>query len=169
MQWIRSKQKHMAKVPAFIDANALDKKKGSGYPHIYRKEIMGRARAKLGDQFGLTQFGVNMVTLDPGSWSSHRHWHAAEDEFIHVIDGEVTLVNDEGAHILGPGMCAGFKAGSGSGHQLQNNSTKPCTYLEVGTRAAADEVTYSDIDMKAIKAPGGEWRFTKRDGTEFLT
>jgi uncharacterized cupin superfamily protein len=159
----------MAKVRAFIDANAVEKKQGSGYPDIYRKQVIGRARARLGDRFGLTQFGVNMVTLEPGTWSSHRHWHVAEDEFIHVIDGEVTLVDDEGAHILGPGMCAGFKAGIANGHQLQNNSTRPCIYLEVGTRADTDEVTYSDIDMKAIKAPGGDWRFTKKDGTEFPT
>jgi uncharacterized cupin superfamily protein len=157
----------MAKPPSILDANAVPKKRGSGYPEIHRKEVMGRARAKLGDHFSLTQFGVNIVTLDPGTWSSHRHWHATEDEFIHVLDGEVTLVDDEGAHVLGPGMCAGFKAGSGNGHQLQNKSAKPCTYLEVGTRADADEVTYSDIDMKALKSKGGDWRFVKKDGTDF--
>jgi uncharacterized cupin superfamily protein len=156
----------MAKAPAVVDANAIEKKQSSGYPEIYRKEVEGRARARLGDLFGLTQFGVNIVTLDPGSWSSHRHWHDKEDEFIYIVEGEVTLVDDDGAHLLKPGMCAGFKAGSGNGHHLQNNSKSPCTYLEVGTRSASDEVTYSDIDMKAVKVDGEGWRFVKKDGTK---
>jgi uncharacterized cupin superfamily protein len=159
----------MSKRPSTIDANTLEMKRGSSYPEVYRNDVLGRSRAKLGDQFGLTQFGVNIVTLDPGSWSSHRHWHATEDEFIHVLDGEVTLIDDGGAHTLSPGMCAGFRAGNGNGHQLQNNSSKPCTYLEVGTRAEADEVTYSDIDMRALKVKGGGWRFVKKNGTEFPT
>jgi uncharacterized cupin superfamily protein len=157
----------MTKVPAVVDANAVEKKRGSGYPEIYRNQVKDRARARLGDLFGLTQFGVNIVTLEPGSWSSHRHWHGKEDEFIYVVEGEVTLVDDDGPHVLRPGMCAGFKAGSGNGHHLQNNSKAPCTYLEVGTRADVDSVTYSDIDMKAVKARGGNWKFVKKDGTEF--
>jgi uncharacterized cupin superfamily protein len=154
----------MAKTPAVVDTNAIEKKQSSGYPEIYRKEVQGRARAKLGDMFDLTQFGVNIVTLDPGSWSSHRHWHHMEDEFIYVVEGEVTLVDHTGAHLLKPGMCAGFKSASGNGHHLRNNSMALCTYLEVGTRADADEVTYSDIDMKAVKVDGEGWRFVKKDG-----
>jgi uncharacterized cupin superfamily protein len=157
----------MAKSPAVIDTNTVEKRRSSGYPEVHKKEVMGCARARLGDLFDLTQFGVNMVTLEPGSWSSHRHWHDKEDEFIYVVEGEVTLVDNTGPHLLKRGMCAGFKAGNGNGHHLQNNSKAPCTYLEVGTRAPSDVVMYSDIDMKAVSAEGGGWRFVKKDGSAF--
>ncbi len=157
----------MAKHPSFIDALTQEHRGGSGYPPAHAREVEGRARARLGDQFGLTQFGVNIVSLQPGAWSSQRHWHANEDEFIHVLSGEITLVNDEGAHILKPGMCAGFKAGNGNGHHLQNNTGSIATYLEVGSRANSDLVQYSDIDMQAIKEPGKNWRFVKKDGSGF--
>jgi uncharacterized cupin superfamily protein len=157
----------MPRHPSFIDALAQEQKSGSGYPGGFAKEVEGRERARLGDHFGLTQFGVNIVTLQSGSWSSHRHWHANEDEFIHVLTGEITLIDDEGAHILKPGMCAGFKAGNGNGHHLQNNTTAPACYLEVGTRANSDHVAYPDIDMQAIKEPGKSWRFVRKDGSGF--
>jgi uncharacterized cupin superfamily protein len=157
----------MSKAPSFIDTSKLEKKGGSGYPEQYRGQVINRARARIGDLFGLTQFGVNIVTLPPGSWSSHRHWHQNEDEFIHVLEGEITLVDDDGAHHLTPGMCAGFKAGNGNGHHLQNNSTAPATYLEVGTRSTSDRVVYPDVDMQAIKSPGESWRFVKKDGSAF--
>jgi uncharacterized cupin superfamily protein len=94
-----------------VDALSLPQKSGSLYPDEYRHEVDGRSKARLGDLFGLTQFGVNVTTLAPGSWSAHRHWHEEEDEFIYVISGELVLVDDAGEHVLKPGMCAGFKAG----------------------------------------------------------
>jgi uncharacterized cupin superfamily protein len=99
------------KKPVVIAAD-VPRKTSTGYPAPYRDKVAGRARAALGNLFGLDQFGVNIVTLDPGSWSSFRHWHQTEDEFVYVLDGEVVLANDAGDHVMTAGMCAGFKAGA---------------------------------------------------------
>jgi uncharacterized cupin superfamily protein len=156
----------MPKPPSIIDGLAVRKKTGSTYPDQYRSQVVARARARLGDLFDLTQFGVNIVTLPPGAWSSHRHWHAQEDEFVYVLEGELTLVDDAGEHEMKPGMCAGFKANNRNGHHLKNQSPKPATYLEVGARLDSDHVTYSDIDMQAVKEQG-PWQFIKKDGSKF--
>jgi uncharacterized cupin superfamily protein len=142
------------------------RKTGSGYPTPYNDAVKGRARAVLGNLFGLDQFGVNVVTLAPGAWSSQRHWHEGEDEFVYVLEGELVLVDDAGEHGMTPGMCAGFKAGIGNGHHLKNLSDTPASYLEIGTRLQADKAHYSDIDMVAIKE-GGAFRFVKKDGGGF--
>jgi uncharacterized cupin superfamily protein len=153
--------------PSTVIVKNLPTKSSSGYPPPYNKNVEGRSRwAGLGDVFGLDQFGVNVVTLQPGAWSSHRHWHMQEDEFVYVLEGEVTLADDAGDHVMTPGMCAGFKANNGNGHHLKNLSDKPAVYLEVGSRKASDHVTYSDIDMLALK-DGGPWRFVKKDGSGF--
>jgi uncharacterized cupin superfamily protein len=157
----------MSKYPSAVDTSTLPRTTGSGYPEQHCSEVMNRARARLGDVFGLTQFGVNIVTLPPGTWSSHRHWHETEDELIHVLDGSILLVDDLGEHLLTAGMCAGFKAGNGNGHHLRNVSDAPATYLEVGTRQNSDRVMYSDIDMQALKEPGKNWVFVKTDGSGF--
>jgi uncharacterized cupin superfamily protein len=102
--------------------------------------------------------------MQPGAWSAHRHWHEREDEFIYVLDGEITLVNDQGEHKLMPGMCAGFKAGDPNGHKLVNKTGTVVTYLEVGTRYPEEVAHYSDIDMKAVKS-GGKFAFTRKDGS----
>jgi uncharacterized cupin superfamily protein len=154
------------KKPAVVDSTELVRKTGSGYPPPYNAPVLNRARAVLGNLFDLDQFGVNLVTLPPGAWSSQRHWHETEDEFVYVLDGEITLGDDAGDHLMTTGMCAGFKANSGNGHHLKNLSSKSATYLEVGSRKPADNVMYSDIDMKAVK-DGGPWRFIKRDGSAF--
>jgi uncharacterized cupin superfamily protein len=154
------------KYPAAIDALAVEKKTGSVYPAPLNEAVKGRARARLGDLFGLDQFGVNLVTLAPGAWSSHRHHHQTEDEFIYVLEGEVVLRDDDGEHVLKPGMCAGFKASSGIGHHLKNHGSAPVTYLEIGSRLAKDRVTYPDVDMRAEK-DDGTWRITKKDGSAF--
>ena len=154
------------KFPATIDCAKVERRSGSRYPEIYRGEVAARSAAALGTLFGLEQFGVNIVTLEAGAWSSHRHAHQTEDEFVYVIDGELILADDAGDHLMTAGMCAGFKAGTGNGHHLKNLSDKPASFLVAGTRANADHVTYSDIDMLAIK-DGGPWRFTKKDGSAF--
>ena len=109
---------------------------------------------------------MNLTTLAPGSWSSQRHWHEKEDEFVYVVDGEITLVDDAGEHVLKPGMCAGFKAGSPNGHHLVNRSSVPATYVEIGTRSADEKSHYPDVDMKAAKVDG-KWVLTKKDGSGF--
>jgi uncharacterized cupin superfamily protein len=153
--------------PATVLVQDLPTKKGSGYPPPHNKNVEGRSRwAGLGDVFGLDQFGVNVVTLEPGAWSSQRHWHAEEDEFVYVLKGEVTLGDDSGDHLMTAGMCAGFKSNNGNGHHLKNLSGKPAVYLEIGSRKTKDSVTYGDIDMMAVK-DGGPWKFTKKDGSSF--
>ncbi|MFN0191228.1 MAG: cupin domain-containing protein [Aestuariivirga sp.] len=136
------------------------------YPPEYAAALAGRAKRALGDQFGLTQFGVNLTTLAPGSWSAERHWHEKEDEFIYVLDGELTLVDDHGEHPLTPGMCAGFKAGVPNGHKLVNTSKSPATYLELGTRSSDERSHYPEADMQGIKTDG-KWQILHKDGMPY--
>jgi uncharacterized cupin superfamily protein len=154
------------KMPSVVSVTDLPVRTGSSYPPVYAKVVTGRSSAALGSPFDLTQFGVNIVTLDPGAWSSQRHWHETEDEFVYALTGEMVLIDDHGRHVLRPGQCAGFKAGNGNGHHIVNESDKPASFLVVGTKAQVDQVTYSDIDMKAEKN-NGPWSFTKRDGSAF--
>jgi uncharacterized cupin superfamily protein len=151
---------------AFITAADIEPRKITAYPAKYADVVKGRAKASLGDQFGLTQFGVNYTTLEPGAWSAQRHWHAHEDEFVMVLEGAVTLVNDEGRHKLTAGMCAGFKAGVANGHCLVNEGSTPARILEVGTRSPVELASYPDIDMKAEKS-GGKFVMTRKDGSAF--
>jgi uncharacterized cupin superfamily protein len=139
---------------------------GSIYPAPFGAKLAGREKRALGDALELTQFGVNLVTLPPGAWSSQRHWHAHEDEFIYVLQGEVTLVTDTGQKTLTAGMAAGFPAGKADGHHLINQSDKPALCLEVGTRAGNEVAQYSDIDMVARKE-GGRFVFTHKNGDPY--
>jgi uncharacterized cupin superfamily protein len=144
-----------------IDVEALELRSGSNYPHPFRDICLGATWRKLGDAAGLTDFGVNLTRLPPGKWSSQRHWHTHEDEFVLMLEGEVVLVEDDGETILRPGDCAGWKAGVQNGHCLQNRSGADAVYLEVGSRKPdADECDYPDIDM--VTGPGG---YQHRDGT----
>jgi uncharacterized cupin superfamily protein len=129
---------------------------GARYPSPYDEPCAGRLRRCIGDLAGLTQFGVNLTRLAPGCWSSQRHWHTAEDEFVFVVAGEVVLVTDSGEEILHTGECAGFAAGGADGHHLQNRSDRDALVLEIGTRRPdADEVFYPDIDLQVLKGRAG--------------
>jgi uncharacterized cupin superfamily protein len=150
------------KAPAF-DPAELPEVSSSGYPEPYRSRVAGRHRRRLGDHAGLKNFGVNLTRLDPGSESSMRHWHVKQDEFIYVLEGELTLVTDAGRQTLRAGMAAGFAAGSGDGHQLVNEGKRPAVYLEIGDRTAGDGVTYTDVDL-AARMVDGKWTFTRKDG-----
>jgi uncharacterized cupin superfamily protein len=154
------------KPPSAIKATDAPKRTGSRYPAPFNEQCQARSKAILGDVFGLDQFGVNLVTLEPGAWSSHRHWHEVEDEFIFVIAGDITLCDDAGEHLLSPGMCAGFKAGNGNGHCLKNLTNKPVVYLEVGTRSQNETAWYSDIDMK-VTLVNRVMTYRKKDGTPY--
>jgi uncharacterized cupin superfamily protein len=147
----------------WLDAMSVVPRRGSLYPPPFGEQLAGREKRALGDALGLSQFGVNLVTLAPGAWSSQRHWHAQEDEFIYVLEGEVTLVTDAGENVLGPGMAAGFPAGKADGHHLINRSDKPVHYLEAGTRAETEVAQYSDIDLMARKE-NGRFVFTRKNG-----
>jgi uncharacterized cupin superfamily protein len=146
-----------------IDINSVPGLKGSSYPPPFHLKAADRIKQKIGDAGGLSDFGVNLMSLPPGAWSSQRHWHSAEDEFIFVIDGEVTLITDKGEEILRAGDCAAFAKGIAGGHHLVNKSHATARVLEVGTRSTDDICTYSDIDMKVDEAHG----YTHKDGTPY--
>jgi uncharacterized cupin superfamily protein len=148
-----------------IDIEAAPTRFGTGYPPPYDEPCAGRRRWKLGDAAGLTQFGVNLLRLPAGQWSSQRHWHLAEDEFVMVLQGEVVLVTDDGEELLRAGDCAGFKAGEANGHHLQNRSGAEALLLEVGSRRpGADAGVYPDIDLAL---PLGADGYQHKDGTPY--
>ena len=149
-----------------IDPAALEPVVGTLYPPPFDAPCRARERTKLGDAAGLTQFGVNLLRLPPGAWSSQRHWHTGSDEFVYVLSGEVILVSGGGEEILRAGDAAGFKAGDTNGHCLQNRSDREARLLEIGTRVADDTGHYSDIDMVA-PADGKPAMYTHRDGAPY--
>jgi uncharacterized cupin superfamily protein len=133
------------------------------YPDPFFKVVVGRERKRLGNAVGLGQFGVNLTTLEPGAWSSQRHWHQMEDEFIYVLSGELVLCEDGGEVVLKSGDAAGFKANSGNGHCLINRTAHDAVYIEVGTRSVDERVVYSDIDMVLERDKGGS-RYMRKSG-----
>ena len=149
-----------------IDVAALPSIVGTLYPPPYDEPCLTRERKRLGDVAGLTQYGVNLLRLPPGAWSSQRHWHTGGDEFIYVLAGEVTLVTDTGDETLRAGDAAGFKAGDKNGHCLQNRSRDDVTVLEIGSRIPGEAAYYPDIDLAAIGA-AGPTRYAHRDGTPY--
>jgi uncharacterized cupin superfamily protein len=148
-----------------IDVQAVPVVTGSRYPAPFDAPCATRTRQRLGDAASLSDFGVNLLRLPAGAWSSQRHWHSAEDEFIYVLAGEVVLVTDAGEENLCAGDCAGFKAGVQDGHHLLNQSAHEAVVLEIGARKLEeDEGEYSDIDLRFLKGRAG---FAKKDGTPF--
>ena len=147
-----------------IDTNTVPARKGSGYPRPFDEPCAARTRRRLGDAGGLRDFGVNLMTLPPGGWSSQRHWHSHEDEFVYLLEGELALIEDGGETVLRAGDCAAFPKGTGNGHHLVNKSTAMAVYLEVGSRNPLDLTTCCDIDMKSANADG---RFVHKDGTPY--
>ncbi len=151
-----------------LDPMDIDAPRGTNYPPPFDTHVKERQKRRLGDEFGLTNFGVNMVTLEPGSWSSQRHWHSKQDELLYVISGTLTLITDEGEQDLGPGSIAGFKAGDENGHHLVNKSAADAIYLEVGDRSKGDIGEYPDIDMRTSVDENGEFAgFKHKDGTPY--
>ena len=149
-----------------LDPGVVRARTGSSYPEPFRKLAEGRSKRALGDALGLKTFGVNLTRLGPGGWSSIRHWHSRQDEFIYVLEGELTLVTDDGEQTLTPGLAAGFPAGRANGHHLINKSDRDAAYLEVGDRLPGDEVVYPDVDLLVLDRPGGKV-FTNRKGEPY--
>jgi uncharacterized cupin superfamily protein len=147
-----------------IDLASVPVRKGSGYPAPFDTPCAARTRRRLGDAGGLRDFGVNLMSLPPGGWSSQRHWHSGEDEFVYVLEGELTLVEDEGETLLHAGEGAAFPKGTGNGHHLKNQSSVTAVYLEVGSRDPNDLTTCSDVDMMSSNADG---KFVHKDGTPY--
>jgi uncharacterized cupin superfamily protein len=155
----------MADTPIAIAARDAPSKGPSGYPEDLRRKVEGRQKQVLGEVFGLRNFGVNLTTLAPGAASALRHAHRTQDEFVYILEGEPTLVTDAGDTMLEPGMCAGFRAGTGDAHCLVNRTDRPVVYLEVGDRSAGDDVVYPDDDLHAAMGPDGKWRYSRKDGS----
>lgn len=154
----------MAEHPIAIDATQAPRRTTpSNYPEPFASRMTDRIKQPLGNLFGLTNFGVNLTRLKAGGISALRHAHTRQDEFIYVLEGRPTLVTDEGKTRLSPGMCAGFKAGTGNGHHLINETGEDAVYLEIGDRTAGDEASYPDDDLRAAMVEG-KWIFTHKDG-----
>jgi uncharacterized cupin superfamily protein len=147
-----------------IDIAAVPRIKGVGYPPPFAALSAQRVRQRLGNAGGLADFGVNLMRLPAGNWSSQRHWHSHEDEFVYVLEGELTLIEDDGEIVLSAGDCAAFPKNSGDGHHLINRSDVTAVYLEVGSRQPADVTTCSDIDRMSTNADG---RFVHKDGAPY--
>jgi uncharacterized cupin superfamily protein len=154
------------KPEAVIASEVAPRAKPSNYPEPFASQVAGREKRQLGEVFGLANFGVNLTHMVPGSISALRHSHSRQDEFIYILEGTPTLLTESGETQLAPGMCAGFKAGSGGGHQLANRSSEVVVYLEVGDRTAGDSVFYPDDDIEAYLENGG-WRFRHKNGQPY--
>jgi len=156
------KQNPIAVAAAEVPARS----KPTAYPEPFASRMAGREKRSLGDVFGLSNFGVNLTRLAPKAVSALRHAHTRQDEFIYILQGRPTLHTDEGRTQLAPGMCAGFKAGTGNGHRLINETTEEVVYLEVGDRTPGDEGSYPDDDLKALLVDG-KWSFVHKDGAPY--
>src|SRR5271165_554872 len=151
---------------AVVAAEAPPRAKSSNYPEPFASRMGKRDKRPLGDLFGLTNFGVNLTRLAPGGSSALRHAHAKQDEFVYILEGRPTLITDDGRTPLDPGMCAGFKGGSGDAHHLVNETEEDVVYLEIGDRTPGDGVVYPDDDL-AAQAVDGKWRFIHKDGAPY--
>jgi uncharacterized cupin superfamily protein len=145
-----------------VDISAVPVRVGAGYPDPFNEAFAGRTRRRLGDFGGIEAFGVNLMTLPPGKWSNQRHWHSHEDEFVFVLEEELTFVENDGETKLGVGDCAAFPKGSGNGHHLENRGAAVAVYLEVGSRHPDDLTTCADIDVMSSNRDGA---FVRKDGT----
>ncbi|HEY1753183.1 MAG TPA: cupin domain-containing protein [Caulobacteraceae bacterium] len=147
-----------------IDIAAVPRRQGVGYPAPFDAPCAERIRQRLGDAGGLKDFGVNLMRLPPGGWSSQRHWHSHEDELVYVLEGELVLIEDGGETVLRAGDCACFPKNTGDGHHMINRSDRLAIYLEVGSRHPDDLTTCSDIDLKSASSDG---RFVHKDGSPY--
>lgn len=151
---------------AIVASQAPPRTKPSIYPELFASRMAGREKRPLGDLFGLTNFGVNLVRLMPGAGSALRHAHSRQDEFVYILQGHAVLITDAGETQLSAGMCAGFKSGTGNAHQLLNRSGEEVIYLEVGDRSAGDTVVYPDDDLQGALVEG-KWQFAHKDGSPY--
>ena len=146
-----------------VDLSTVEKVQRTGYPPPHEEQVRGRWSQRLGTLFGLSDFGANVTTLEPGAWSSQRHWHEGEDELVVILEGEAVLVEDDGEMLLRPGDIAVFPKGVANGHHLINRSEHDCRLVAIGKSLTA-VCHYSDIDMIVDPSNGG---YTHRDGTPF--
>jgi uncharacterized cupin superfamily protein len=156
---------HRKKAVAAIEVQPVAKR--TSYPEPFAARVAGREKRRLGDFFGLSNFGVNLTRLAPGAISALRHAHSRQDEFVYILEGSPTLITDSGEVELSPGMCAGFKAETGDAHHLVNRTQADVAFLEVGDRTADDTVDYPDDDLQAVLGPDQKWSFLHKDGKPY--
>jgi uncharacterized cupin superfamily protein len=154
------------RAPALKALDIAPRARQTHYPEPFAARVAGREKRALGDAFGLTNFGVNLTRLAPKAVSSLRHAHTRQDEFVYILQGHPTLVTDEGRTPLAPGMCAGFKCGTGNAHHLLNETDDDVLYLEIGDRTPGEQASYPDDDIQAVQI-NGQWRFARKDGTPY--
>jgi uncharacterized cupin superfamily protein len=154
------------KLAATLAIEVPPRPKKTMYPDVFAARVQGREKRALGDFFELQNFGVNLTRLAPGSESALRHSHQKQDEFVYILEGTPTLVTNIGAQELKPGMCAGFRAGTGDAHHLVNRSSSDVLYLEVGDRMPGDGVDYPDDDLKLVMVDGA-WHVSRKDGSSY--
>ena len=154
-----------ARVTKAIDPLAVPESNQTSYPALFREANQRRWNRRVGDQFGLENFGVNITRIIPGGQSSSRHWHSRQDEFVYVMAGDVVLETNAGEQPLSPGMCVGFPAGAENGHRFVNRGAGDVLLLVVGDRTSNDEVTYPDLDLHGRMDANGRYRFTRKNGT----
>ncbi len=152
---------------AILAPDAPARTRPSIYPEPFASRMGGREKRPLGDLFGLTNYGVNLTRLAPGGVSALRHAHSRQDELIYILEGKPTLITNAGETSLRPGMCAGFKAGTGDGHHMVNRTESDVSYLEIGDRSTGDIVNYPDDDMKFVVGADGKRRFVRKDGSAY--
>ncbi|HEX5257935.1 MAG TPA: cupin domain-containing protein [Sphingomicrobium sp.] len=148
-----------------VDLNSIERTNRTGYPPPHDEQVRCRSSQKLGPVFGLTDFGATVTTLEPGAWSSQRHWHEGEDELVVMLEGEAVLVEDSGETVMRPGDIAVFPKGAANGHHLINRSGAPCRLVAVGRAGVSAPIHYSDIDMMIDPAKGPGYRH--KDGTPY--
>jgi uncharacterized cupin superfamily protein len=147
-----------------LDLSAVPTQTGSNYPAPFDGPCNNQSSQRLARHAGLTLFGVNLTVIEPGAWSSQRHWHSHEDEFVWVLEGELTLVTDAGEEVLRVGDCVAFRRGDPDGHHLVNKSDHLAKVLEIGNSDPQDRCVYPDIDM--VAEPGVA-EYSHRDGRPY--
>ena len=151
-----------------INAESVEGRQGQTlYPDSFRQVVAGRTKRKLGDVFGLTNFGVNLTHLEPGSASALYHWHTVQDEFVFVLEGVATVLVGDNEYVLAAGDCIGFKAGTKIGHQVLNRSDERVSYIEIGDRLPGDDGSYPRDDLVFEFRPDGSIQFSHKDGTPY--
>lgn len=154
-------------MPPAFDPVDVAESNATSYPEPYRACNQKRYNRRLGAHAGLKNFGVNITRIVPGGQSSYRHAHSTQDEFVYVLSGAPVLETNGGAQTLGPGMCAGFPAGTGDAHRFLNRTDSDVLLLVIGDKSANDEVAYPDIDMHGRLGADGKFSFTRKDGSSF--
>ena len=147
-----------------IDLDSIEQTNRTGYPPPYDRDVAGRWYRRLGPATGLTDMGVSHVTLEPGAWSSQRHWHEGIDEFVVMLDGEAVLVEDSGETVLRPGDCAAFPKDVPNGHHLVNRGSEPCSFLAFDVQLGEGDCHYPDADLHYVVKGKS---YTRKDGTPY--